>query len=240
MAARVVVGVGLACVALCFLAACVQVQMRRYLLVAVCTCGGICTAGRERARIAACLALLSPCPSPRAMTHRCPPPQRPEIAELKQKQLGSPAEQLPKGKVFNGWLKAAAPDGGGDAGRAAGNDQSDGEDDTAVYSDEGGVKWWEREHLAPPPAGWHRPVSHKKATKKHQKKAVFDPPGVGANANPAQIEEELKKNPNLFGSGRPESYVAQHLHRQHRTISALLMDPKVHTRHKAVDLPDRA
>ena len=167
MAARVVVGVGLACVALCFLAACVQVQMRRYLLVAVCTCGGICTAGRERARIAACL--LSPCPSPRAMTHRCPPPQRPEIAELKQKQLGSPAEQLPKGKVFNGWLKAAAPDGGGDAGRAAGNDQSGGEDDTAVYSDEGGVKWWEREHLAPPPAGWHRPVSNKKETKKHQK-----------------------------------------------------------------------
>jgi hypothetical protein len=33
--------------------------------------------------------------------------------------------------------------------------------------DQGGETWWERDHLAAPPAGWHAPVSKAKSAKKH-------------------------------------------------------------------------
>ena len=197
----------------------------------------------------------------RAIMQTCPLQQQPEMAELKQKQLGSSADEVPlpklalKGKPFDGWLKASAPDGGKHAGRAAGESGGSDDDESGVDSDEGGEAWYEREHLAAPPAGWHRPVARKTATKKHATKRdakkhvkwvdrVNQFHGEGADAAPATLEEEEKKGVKPFGSGRPENFVStqhmQTLHRQHRTIAGLLMDPKEHAQHKAVDLPGRA
>ena len=91
-------------------------------------------------------------------------------------------------------------------------------------NDEGGEPWYEREHLAAPPAGWHRPVVKKPAMKKHAKREKKEIDGEfhgkGPNARPSEIAEELKKGIKLFGRRRSQNFVAQRMHRQHRVIAS--------------------
>ncbi len=105
------------------------------------------------------------------------------------------------GKLFHGWLKPAGKDSARDNVVAAtgGSDKDE---------DQGGETWWERDHLAAPPAGWHAPVSKAKSAKKHMlaKQEPKEEPnefhGKGADASPEKIEQEIKKGMKLFGNGK--------------------------------------
>ena len=214
-------GVGLACAALCFLAVAVQVKPETL----PCTC----IASHERPCLTFCL--------------RQRPDAETDLAQEESADVPLPTLALKGGKVFDGWLKPA-PSDRRHATQGAGHGESgDDDEESAADSDEGGEPWYEREHLAAPPAGWHRPVAKKAATKKHAAKrektdVVNSFHGDGADASPSTIAEELQKGIKLFGRHRKQSFVAQSMHRKHRTIASMLADPKLH-RHKAVDLPDR-
>jgi len=149
--------------------------------------------------------------------------------------------QLPgpdtKGKVFDGWLHSSST-----RKRVKGGDSYESEED----SDEGGETWYEREHLAEPPAGWHRPghkkaakgvtskrqtkrkvpITHKmhKLTKDETPEAINRFRGNGADASPETIEEEVVDGKKPFGNGKKDrvnaasspSSIAQKLHKEHR------------------------
>jgi len=176
-------------------------------------------------------------------------------------ELYTPAVKLPvdmKGKVFDGWLGQAAPSSklakkaSGDS--ESGDDKSD-DDDEGVSA---GEPWYDQEHLADPPAGWHRPLAKKaptgakgntgvKLTKKHKLTADETPEaenqfrGDGADASPVTIEEEVEEGKKPFGSGKEEASldlmvshgrkpsIAQKLHKTHRHISGEIMDKKAHS-----------
>jgi hypothetical protein len=121
-----------------------------------------------------------------------------------------PPMPLVNGKLFHGWLKPAGKDSArGNAVAATGGSDKD--------EDQGGETWWEREHLAAPPAGWHAPVSKKaKSVKKARsapskmhmlaKQEPKEEPnefhGKGADASPETIEHEIKKGLKPFGNGK--------------------------------------
>jgi len=142
------------------------------------------------------------------------------------------------GKLFDGWLKAARWFSGGTS-AVARSDSGAAED-----ADQGGETWWEREHLAAPPAHWHPPVvakakaakgktkskMHKLAAKQEPREEPNQFHGEGADASPETIEEDVRKGLKPFGSGkdpkvataRMPTSIAQKLHRAHRSIAATL------------------
>ena len=125
------------------------------------------------------------------------------------------------GKLFDGWLHGNTVS---HAARAKRRDAD--ESATSDGSDGGGTRWYEREHLADPPAGWHRPghhghlasvasktgakVSAAHATRMHNlrkdetSEVVNDFRGKGADASPHEIQEEVAEDMKPFGNGKAD------------------------------------
>ena len=168
-----------------------------------------------------------------------------------------------KGKLFDGWLHGAQQLDSNHVKKAARDMDGDNTDTDAsaeAHEDQGGETWFEREHLAAPPAGWHRPKVPKKSKPDHPKLKLkpdempgYEQPGKfrgnGADASPFTIEQELEKGVQVFGPGKDveisldgrvtTTSIAQKLHKQHRTIRDQLsasdhskpkVVPKHHTR----------
>ena len=154
------------------------------------------------------------------------------------------------GKLFDGWLHGNTVS---HAARAKRRDAD--ESATSDGSDGGGTRWYEREHLADPPAGWHRPGYHghlasvasktrmPNLRKDETSEVVNDFRGKGADASPHEIQEEVAEGMKPFGNGKARDIdsaglastsIAQALHSKHRSIMQTLRD---HPQGKELKIP---